>query len=51
LISGSAIELAWEDNSADEDGFEFEFSFDGVTGWSRVGVARENQTLFQTSWA
>jgi hypothetical protein len=48
LISGSVFEIAWEDNSGDEDAFEYEFSLDGETGWSRVGSARENQTLVST---
>jgi len=48
LLASNSIELSWEDNSDDEDSFEFEFSTDGGGSWFPVGSARRNQTLVST---
>ena len=37
--SGTAVKLAWTDNSANETGFTVERSLDGSTGWVAAGTA------------
>ena len=45
LVSGSSFELAWEDHADDEDGFEYQFSPDGLTDWVFIGTVKRNQSL------
>lgn len=45
--SSSSIDVAWADNSANEDGFRVERSPDGVANWSAVGTTAANVTSLQ----
>jgi hypothetical protein len=41
-ISSSQLDLAWTDNSSNEDGFEIERSPDGSTGWTLIHTTAAN---------
>jgi len=55
--SGEQIDLAWLDNSDDEDGFKVERSADGVSSWTEVAALAADSTAYSntglaadTSW-
>lgn len=45
-ISGTEIDLTWQDNTQDESEFQIERSLDGLTGWEQVGVTPSGITNF-----
>ena len=45
--TSSSIDVAWADNSANEDGFRVERSPDGVATWSTVATTAANVTSLQ----
>ncbi|NNC87120.1 MAG: hypothetical protein HKN82_01530 [Akkermansiaceae bacterium] len=45
FTASSNVELSWDDNSDDEDGFEFQLQPNGTGDWITLGIARRNQTL------
>jgi cyclophilin family peptidyl-prolyl cis-trans isomerase len=45
FLASNSIEVTWEDNSHDEDGFEVQFSPDGSTAWATLSAPIKNQTL------
>ena len=47
-VSSSAIDLAWDDNSTDEDGFEVERSADG-TNFSQIATVGSNVASYSDS--
>jgi hypothetical protein len=48
--SSTVNDLTWIDNSADEDGFEIQYSLDGETGWASAGANNAaNDTTFTDS--
>jgi len=40
------IDLTWQDNSADEDGFKVESSPNGTTGWTEIGTVGAGVTTY-----
>lgn len=46
LVSQTAITLTWTDASANETGFRIEWSPDGSSGWTQVGMVGANVTTF-----
>ena len=46
LVSGTSFELAWEDNSPDEDGFEFQAKAAADEEWTTITTVLPNQTLY-----
>ncbi len=45
-VSSSEIDLAWTDNSDNEDGFKIERSPDGSTGWTEIDTAGADATAY-----
>jgi len=43
-VSASQVNLAWQDNSADEDGFQVERSADGGATWGSIATVAANAT-------
>ncbi len=48
-VSTSQINLAWTDNSSNEDQFEVEMSNDGITGWSLIATPLANATSYSNT--
>lgn len=48
-ISSSQIDLAWVDNSGNEDGFAIERSANGLTGWSQIATVGANITVYSNT--
>jgi M6 family metalloprotease-like protein len=48
-VSQTRIDLAWTDNSSNEDGFKIERSPDGSTGWSEIASVSASVTAFANS--
>lgn len=48
-ISTTQIDLAWDDNSADETSFRVERSADGVGSWTTVGTPAANAEAFSNT--
>lgn len=46
LVSGTSFELAWEDNSLGEDGFEFQAKAAADEEWTTITTSVPNQTLY-----
>ena len=48
-IDETIINLAWTDNSSDEQGYKVEQSADGVSGWSVIATTAANATSYQVT--
>lgn len=46
MVSGTAIDLAWTDNTSTEDNFKVERSLDGSTGWTEIATPAANATTY-----
>ncbi|MBI3961851.1 MAG: fibronectin type III domain-containing protein, partial [Deinococcus sp.] len=46
-VSGSQINLSWQDNASDEGGFKLERRTDAASGWVQMGTVGGNVTSYQ----
>jgi chitodextrinase len=48
-VGGRSVDLAWTDNSNNEQAFRIAISRDGGNSWDNIGTVAANQTMFQAT--